>query len=229
MSPLRAKNVITQQGNDISGRINALMEREEADVRGFVGLLIAESGLDERARRPPDPADDLLFWPDVSGGVGQQTVKYAIDYGLGDGSSSRANINAVMSVLRTDVTRALDIAARQYGKFFRPTGSWQEAVAKYNGGPNATWRTIPITNQTNYARGWALAGQYMVEEEQPMSEHAFEAGFADLAAELGSDVVGAPVEDEQHPDPDHSYQATTKGLMWWSNGGEPLFLRAVSA
>jgi hypothetical protein len=207
------------------------MKREKADVRGFIGLLIAESDLDEEDRRPSESVDDRLFWPDVSGGLGQQTVKYAVDYGLGDGSPSRANIDAVMDVLQTDVARALDIAAYQYGKFFRTTGSWQEAVAKYNGGPNASWRTIPLANRNNYTRGWTRAAPYVVEEEevQPVGDHVFEAGFADLALALGDDVVGAPVEDEQHPDPDHSYQATTKGLMWWSNGGAPLFLKAVLA
>jgi hypothetical protein len=55
----------------------------------------------------------------------------------------------------------------------------------------------------------------------------FQQGFAALAAELGEHVVGAPVEDEQHPDEAHAYQTTTAGLMWFASGGAPLFFQAA--
>ncbi len=45
-------------------------------------------------------------------------------------------------------------------------------------------------------------------------------GFKDLADQLGPDVVGEPVEDEQYfPDGSHSLQMTTKGLMVYSKTG----------
>lgn len=219
-------SVITKQGTDIGPQVNAEAAEQECSARGLVALFIAESNLDEQARRPPSPALDQAYFPDVSFGIAQQTVRYASAYGLGDGTSDPANIAAVEQALY-DPTTAIRIAADQYGRLYRATGDHWEACAKYNGGPRATWSTIPLASQTNYTRAWAASAVYVVEppEEEGMPE--FTEGFAALAAELGEHVVGTPVEDEQHPNDTHSFQTTSTGLMWWASGGPPLFLAAT--
>jgi hypothetical protein len=45
---------------------------------------------------------------------------------------------------------------------------------------------------------------------------AFHLGFADKVAELGADVVGAPLEDETYITPNYSLQMTEKGLLVYS-------------
>jgi hypothetical protein len=97
----------------------------------------------------------------VSFGPGQQTAKYAVDYGIGDGSASPANIQLVQDTFFNDVSLAIHIAAVQYGRYYRETGGHWGAVAKYNGGPGATWSSIPAGNQRNYRSAWDLAARYL--------------------------------------------------------------------
>src|SRR5204862_6365639 len=123
-------NVITDLGTDITALVNAAAEREQCSARGLVALGIAESNLCECARRPTDPVDDQAYWPDVSGGIMQQTILYAP---IGDGSSSAANIATVMDAL-SQPGGAIAIAAQQDGTFYRQPGAHLEARAKYTGG-----------------------------------------------------------------------------------------------
>ncbi len=48
-----------------------------------------------------------------------------------------------------------------------------------------------------------------------MSDPQFRLGFAALAAQLGPDIVGSPVENEHYAANGDSQQLTTKGLMVW--------------
>lgn len=164
------QGVITVQNHDISDDVNRCAERERCSARGLVALMEAESGLSEVARRPRDPDDDDAYWPDVSGGVGQQTVLYARGYGVGDGTPTRTNIDLVMHILTTNVPLAINIAARQYGSYYRLTGDHFEACARYNGGPGARWASIPAGNQQNYLDGWARSAQYVATEPAPSPE-----------------------------------------------------------
>jgi hypothetical protein len=163
----RVANVVTREGTDITDLVNAAADRESCSARGLLGLFFGEtSSLSETARRPRNPADDLRYWPDVSGGVGQQTILYAAGYGLGNGSSNPDNIAAVMEQLFNPEV-AIPIAAKQYGSFYRLTGDHFEACAKYNGGPSATWASIPGGNQQNYLDGWRAAGAYLDTGTEP--------------------------------------------------------------
>lgn len=170
------QNVITVQNRDISEDVNRCAERERCSARGLVALLDAESLLSEVARRPRDPDYDQQYWPDVSGGLGQQTILYAKGYGLGDGTSSEANISHVMHILMTNVPLAINIAARQYGSYYRLTGDHFEACAKYNGGPRATWGSIPAGNQQNYLDGWSRSAEYLASEPSPAPDPAPDPG-----------------------------------------------------
>jgi hypothetical protein len=167
--------VVTKQGTDISATINQEAQAEDCSARGLCSLLIAESwdsqaqAIDALARRPADPSDDARYWPDVSFGPGQQTAKYAVDYGIGDGSASPANIQLVQDTFFNDVNLAIHIAAVQYGRYYRETGGHWGAVAKYNGGPGATWSSIPAGNQRNYRSAWDLAAHYLG-GDPPMDE-----------------------------------------------------------
>lgn len=56
-----------------------------ADAAGIPRLLllacaVAESNMNPEARRPKNPADDERYWPDVSFGAWQQTVRWDAAY-----------------------------------------------------------------------------------------------------------------------------------------------------
>jgi len=55
---------------------NRIADECQVAREAMLGCAIAESDLRWNARRPPDPADDERFWPDVSAGVWQQAVRW---------------------------------------------------------------------------------------------------------------------------------------------------------
>jgi hypothetical protein len=59
----------------------------------------------------------------------------------------------------------------------------------------------------------------------------FHLGFLQKAQELRAAGIdpGVPLEEEYDPlgDGQHSVQATTTGLMYWRNGGPPLFFETA--
>jgi hypothetical protein len=163
------QNVITAEGNDIAPLLNQASDDYGCSARGLLALILGEDdSLKEAARRPPVPALDEAYWPDVSGGVGQQTVLYAKGYGLGDGSSNAGNIATVMEQLFHPEV-AIPIAAQQYAYFVHLTGDHFEACAKYNGGPNATWAGAPPGNKTNYLNGWTKSARYLANGDVPVT------------------------------------------------------------
>jgi hypothetical protein len=63
--------------------------------------------------------------------------------------------------------------------------------------------------------------------EQPMPEYQFHFGFAAKAEELGHDVVGDPVEDENYISQNYSLQMSEKGVMIYSKTANRVhFLKA---
>lgn len=81
----------------------------------------------------------------------------------------------------------------------------------------------------NRAHPWPRQITAYPKEEAPMIQvPQFRLGFKDLADRLGKGVVGDPTEEETYFDPFHSIQTTTKGLMWYQKGGQPMFLPAVT-
>lgn len=80
--------------------------------RLVIGCGIAESNLEADARRPSDPALDQSYWPDVSGGAWQQTIRYDPDYRGGDAYPGQAEVARVYR-LQCDAWRAARVAARQ--------------------------------------------------------------------------------------------------------------------
>lgn len=214
----RVRKVITAQGTDLAPILNREADRVQCPPRLLTGLCIMESNLDEHSRRPTDPAQDFAYWPDVSGGLTHQAVAFAP---IGSRQPTRGNIDFVLGYLMDNPDKAIAIAADNIGPKWAQWQDGKEALSRYNA-PGRAWAQNP--NRANIARGWEASARYVVQEDT-MAD--FEGGFAALAEQLGAEVVGEAVEEEQHPDPDHAYQATSKGLLWYSNGGAPLFLPAV--
>lgn len=122
-----------------------------ADAYGIPRRLLlaaacAEGSLRWDARRPVDPADDARYWPDVSGGVWQQTVRYDPAYTGGDAYPGPA-----------EVERAL--AERQSARYGLAAG-W--SVAADGGlmgrrGPDLSYRPRVTTANRRTAFGIRLA------------------------------------------------------------------------
>jgi hypothetical protein len=86
-----------------------------ADAAGIPRILLlacgcAESGLDPFSRRPASPADDERYWPDVSGGVWQQTVRWDPDYHGGAAYPGPDEVARVLA-LQFDPERSARVAA----------------------------------------------------------------------------------------------------------------------
>jgi hypothetical protein len=69
------------------------------------------------------------------------------------------------------------------------------------------------------------------EPEEPSNEYAYLFGFADLAARLGANVVGDPLENE-HASARHghpiSHQLTTRGeMVYWAEHNRAEFYPAA--
>lgn len=154
----RVAGVISQQGRDLSTMANRVADRYGYPPRVNVACWWQESRLDEHSER-------RRAWPDVSAGLAHQTVKYAVSYGLGDGSDTPANIESVFAILKHDVKRAADIAGRQLGYWWRVTGGdVLNTLAKYNR-PASTIENN--ANAQNIRDSWAVSAQYL-EREAPV-------------------------------------------------------------
>lgn len=124
----------------------------------LLGCLIAESNLVWNSRRPTDPSQDAGYWPDVSGGVGQQTVKYDPDYHGGSAYPGPTEVARVLE-LQYDVKRSAQVAAANLkGKWNGQTddASLLATMAKYNW-PAGGGAFYTPAHEANYRRGLAEA------------------------------------------------------------------------
>jgi len=71
---------------------------------------IAESNLRWDARRPNNASQDAEFWPDVSGGVWQQAVRYDPEYQGGSAYPGPAEVERILQ-RQYDVERSAHVAA----------------------------------------------------------------------------------------------------------------------
>lgn len=228
----RVKGVITQQHVDISNFINEAADKYDFPPRLLVACGIMESGLDEYSERVGN-------WPDVSAGLFHQAVAWAPvgDQRRGPTKNNEVrnypdNITLVFHMLKTDVLIATEIAAQQLAKWWRQEGDGLQALSRYNK-PALSWEQNP--QKENISRGWNNSAFYVVEEKEEESGMAeFQLGFKDLADKLGSDKVGKPITDEFNFGIDDfgndvgRAQITSKGLMIWASGMEPIFLPAIT-
>ncbi len=214
----RVAKVITRQGNDISDLCNRHADAQSMPPQVLVAGAIAESNLDEHAERDGD-------WPDVSFGLWQQTVRWAP---IGDQTNTARNIASVRSALFQPEI-AVEIAAPQYGRFWRQYGDGKETLARYNK-PSVPYAQNP--NKANIDRAWAASEAYVLPEGgTPVAEHEFQLGFLELADQMRADGAdpGVPLTDEYVvlADADGAAlvtrQNTTTGCMEWTNGAAPMF------
>lgn len=153
----RVVGVTSKQGTSLARWINTYAEQHGAPPQGLLALILAESGLDEQAAR-------YGAWPDVSFGLGQQTVAYAP---VGNQQNTPENIAFVRDYYCSDPQTAIRDAAKQFGAYYRQAGDWRDALSKYNGGPAATWTSIPTANRANYQLAYNRAAAYL--EDTPMA------------------------------------------------------------
>lgn len=122
------------------------------DPVAFLGGAIAESNLDPWAAR-------YGTWPDVSFGLFQQTVKWAVE---GDHSNSDANVNYIKS-LYFDPQHAANVAIIQFKGYLNAAGNALDAWCLYNA-PAIPPAQNP--NRGNYQNGLARAAQ-MIQPTPP--------------------------------------------------------------
>jgi hypothetical protein len=91
---------------DVGPWLVAYAARHRIPIQGLIGLIDAECKFNTHATR-------YGVWPDVSAGYSQMTVSTAAGYGIGNGSSSDANIEYVMGVLQ-DRETGISLAAQHY-------------------------------------------------------------------------------------------------------------------
>lgn len=143
-----------------------------ADAAGIPRLLplaagVAESNLRADARRPATPADDAAYWPDVSYGPWQQTVRWSQEYQSWYMNDAPGHppaqfpgsdvVEAVFDHYR-DLGHAATVAARQLKAHYRPgedDAIWK-ALNRYNYPARDGVPKTPGIGE-NYRRGIAEA------------------------------------------------------------------------
>ena len=132
-----------------------------ADAAGIPRLLllacgVAESNLRADARRPADPSKDAAYWPDVSGGAWQQTVRYDPAYKGGPEYPGPAEVERVLA-LQYDPARSAKVAAENLAQkwaMYKPDPF--KALCAYNW-PGGGGRPYSAAHEQNYRRGLAEA------------------------------------------------------------------------
>ena len=180
---------------------------------------IAESNLRADARRPADPSKDAQYWPDVSGGAWQQTVRYDPAYKGGSDYPGPQEVERVLQ-LQYDPERAAKVAAENLAQkwaLYKPDVF--KALCAYNW-PGGGGRPYSAAHEQNYRRGMAEADRML------------SAGTAGAGLKL-SDVLARARSRIGDP---YVWGGKTPGMFdcsgfvsWAYNGGVPSFTDAILA
>jgi murein DD-endopeptidase MepM/ murein hydrolase activator NlpD len=177
MSALVREVLARDTGRDLAATLADAAARHAFPPRWLVALFLAESNLHQRAERwaywdgrqyvnltaraqraiaANDRAGvqavlDELASRDLSFGLGQQTVVYAP---IGDRTHRLDNVLAVRAAFLDDVDLAVDVAARQLGRYYQLYQQVDplEPLCRYNW-PSLVGAQNP--NRGTYARAWA--------------------------------------------------------------------------
>lgn len=184
-----------------------------ADAVGLPRVLllacaIAESNLRPDARRPADPAQDAAFWPDVSYGPWQQTVRWSQEYRdwcLHDAPGHDPNAYPGLDVVEAvfdhyrDVEHAARVAAAQLKRHYRPGEPDAEfkALCRYNWPQGGGAPKSPAVAE-NYRRGLAEARAILGEGEP---------------APAPGGTGGIVYEEYRDPQPAGRFGGTPKGVI----------------
>jgi len=194
-----------------------------ADAAGIPRLLllacaVAESNLRADARRPADPSKDAAYWPDVSGGAWQQTVRYDPAYKGGSEYPGPDEVTRVLA-LQFDPVRSAKVAAENLAQkwaMYKP--DMFKALCAYNW-PGGGGRPYSPAHEQNYRRGLA-------EAERLLAGGASNGGGVKLSEVLqkGRSRIGDPyVWDGDKPG-----GFDCSGFVSWAyNGAVPSFTDAI--
>lgn len=180
---------------------------------------VAESNLNPKARRPKDPAQDAQYFPDVSGGLFQQTVRYDPAYKGGSDYPGPDEVTRVLN-LQFDPERSAKVAAENLAQkwaMYKP--DLFKALCAYNW-PGGGGKPYSAAHAQNYQRGLAEAERM--------------AGAADTGASLKlSDVLARARSRIGDP---YVWGGKVPGkfdcsgfVSWAYNGAVPSFTDAILA
>lgn len=226
------------------------------DLTTAIALLIAESGYDfnklERWNRwtaQAVAAINAQDWSalqgivnqiqslnsdDISFGPAHQAYRWSPEYDNAHHPTFRYDLNKIMAFRKLyieDYGHALRIAYTQLKHYLDIYGDPLEALCRYN---RPSVSAANNQNRGNYANALSLAPQRIAElssqpeepEEPDVPEYHF--GFKDLYDQLGHDVVGAPLTDEEYISENVSMQFTENGFMMYSKlANKPYFFEAA--
>jgi hypothetical protein len=221
---------------DLIALSNRLADEFGVPREVMLGCAVAESNLNPDARRPKSPADDPAFWPDVSFGLWQQTVRWSREYadwcqanGHLPGAFPGHDVIARIGAFYTDPEYAGRKAAPQLATYWRQERDPLNCLCRYNK-PNLDPFLNP--NRANYQRGLNEARRLLTVPEDGMLS---EAALSDLwkavrgakAPPMNTGVAivkkwmsdpyryGSPLGPER-PQPDGSavQMFTIRGLRW---------------
>lgn len=172
-----------------------------ADANGISRLLllacgIAEGNLRWNARRPTTPAQDATFWPDVSGGPWQQTVRYDPDYRGGNDYPGPEETARILE-LQYDAERSANVAARQLKSKWngeQNDDAYLRAMYLYNW-PAGGGRPFTPAHRQNYERGLAEAKVILggtVADVTPILQRVIELGRLEIGKRYAGPVIGEP-------------------------------------
>ncbi len=144
-----------------------------ADAAGIPRLLVlaagcAESGLNPLARRPANPSNDPISWPDVSFGAWQQTVRWAQEYSGGKDFPGAAEVDRV-GALYLDPVHAAEVAANQLKAHYRSDedDAVFKALCRYNW-PAGNGQPKNAAVAANYRRGITEAEALLKDQPVPV-------------------------------------------------------------
>lgn len=144
-----------------------------ADAAGIPRLLmlacgIAESNLNPRARRPRSPADDERYWPDVSGGVWQQTVRWDPEYRGGAAYPGSEEVERVLALQYVPERSASVAAANLRGKWQQYQPDILATLYAYNW-PAGNGKPADAAAAANYRRGVTDAEKLLGAADMPVT------------------------------------------------------------
>ena len=159
--------------DEIVARSHAAADQYGMPRRMMLGLLCAESRLDQYARRPKTADKDQSYWTDVSAGLAQQTVRWSSEYINGpmvQGGHNPAKWPGAAEIERCfqpywNPDHAIAVGAKQLSGYWQKFALDQlETLCRYNK-PNMPGVNNP--NRANYQDGLDMADAIIAAENDP--------------------------------------------------------------
>lgn len=158
--------------DEIVATSNAAADRAGIPRQLLLAAGIAESNLIADARRPAYEGSDATYWPDVSMGAWQQTVRWAAEYRGGSAFPGAAEIERVGN-LYLDPVHAADVAATNLaGKWKQYQPDMLATLCAYNW-PAGGGKPASTVADNNYRRGLYEADQILGAAPMPITDRLY--------------------------------------------------------